>query len=51
MIREWFLGTDQTRRYGLLLGRLVQSETLLSIPWKHSPGMARKGAGNKEDSE
>lgn len=32
-------------------GRLVRSETLLSAPWKYPTCMARKGTGNKEDSE
>lgn len=48
MIREWLLGTDQTRRYGLLLSRLVQSETWLysmETSPRHGQERSRKQRG------
>lgn len=48
MIREWLLGTDQTRRYGLLLSRLVQSETWLysmETSPRHDQERSRKQRG------
>lgn len=44
-------GNRSNKEVWTVAERAGASEKLLSIPWKHPPGMARKGAGNKEDSE